>query len=250
MSELVVATMTPLRKLAKAYANGQLSREDYRTQRGAFLHAVCAGSKRPDVIDYLPLVQPTTTKRYTTAQTSVNAFRPRSGPAFTTPTTGGDTLLSGFSSHQRALVAAGVVALGCILAVLLYSGEDETSTLPATTPQQAATPAFSGNPSIELTLAGEALLSAFLKENVWTRDKMDTFVSSWLLLSQEERQTCRDNCASMKQFTQALENQVKEQRALASIGQRQRHIQLQQELLEFAAALKIDMSRVQQHVVN
>ena len=101
-----------------------------------------------------------------------------------------------------------------------------------------------------MTNPGISLLEDFLEENIWTKDTMDKFISSWVLLEPQQREEL-NTTTTMKQLIQKIEQQMRERRDLAAIGGGfSKQVAAQGELLQFANALGIDTQSMKKYIIE
>ncbi len=242
-----------LRALAKDYARGAINKEKYRKSRADLIQGIIAGNIPVKVINYAPpLDLPDDEEITETAQrekrdASKTELRPEQPAAKKTPSAPAPTpkpqprpvAEEKKSPILFVTVSACVVILLVIAVILFYpkppgaTKEQTVATDDSSVPEQTGE---SGN------MAGETLLADFLKERNWSEDSLDSFISSWSSLTNEERNTASQT-KRMQRMNDSIYKQFLEEKALASIDS-EKAIMKQQKLIEFAEAIGISDSRL------
>jgi hypothetical protein len=249
-------TGTSLRDLARAYAKGELGREEYRRSRSDLVASILNGEVVVKNLDFPPPLkfpgdgsdateprqrrrrpdarqEPETTRVGQAAPPPVRAPAPASAPA-----------VDDAGSSGAIWLVAGVVALGIVIAAGLFmaakrSGE---STMPAgaDAPVQSVTNPAADDPA---AAAGRALISQFLQDRNWSGARLASFQSDWSALDSEQR-TAALKSADAGRLVSAIYQRLLEERALSGLGDAQASLDKQGELVTFAGAIGINDPRL------
>ncbi len=236
--------MKYLRELAKEFAQGKISREDYRKQRSVLIQDILSGSVSVPDREFLAPLPPSTDTDITSrdldydplATTEIAVTKPgqkkrnSAAPAPTSSMTA--------SAGQRPfpvwlfviLSLAVLVLIMAVTALFIYTEEEENtlSTATITTEQPPA--------------AGEAanqLIRIFLQQNNWQVGNLRQFESNWQKIGPTEQQAAID-LPIMNQLKNAIYKQILEERAMIALGDEASARAKQQILVDFARSVGID----------
>lgn len=222
-----------LRDLAKAYANGLLVKEKYRSGRTAFIEGVLAGKitirARQSAADKL-----STTFTGSLADRDTDSITTLAGSA--TSTSSFDPTVVPNSGKKTALLAGGIALVVVIIAVIFMIPDKKPA-------QQAGTEATSSStvapPPVDIQSSpAQDLIRSYLASNSWTQASMDNFQTDWNRLSPTDRETVK-NSLELGQLTNAIYKKLLEERALSGIGNPETSYEKQRILVQFATSVGI-----------
>lgn len=250
-----------LRSLAKDHANGVLDKVAYRKARDLLFDGVLTGKIIVKPIDFRPPLdiqdldatmererEKTQIKNIPAQNQSPPPPTPVQKPVPATPPTGHSTRNESGFPFTLILTIAIVVIIGLIIFLalpLIYQNTGSVGTVNEN--DTAITESkISGTEQQESgnTSAGEKLIADFLAQNDWSDDKLQNFKAAWNSLTAEEQ---ADGLASpiKGQLTNAIYQQLLEERALLSLGDTASVISRQNSLVNFASELGISDPRLQ-----
>ncbi len=224
---------SPLRKLAKSYAGGNMEKEIYRKRRAAYLESVLSGEALldDDVAESAAVRQQDDTDHEATPDTLRNAFEIRS-----TPPEKPAAAINSRNAAKKWIIVIGVLAVVFTFTMFLAVNRDNggvTTTMPVES---------SGTPAAEMSKSVQNLILTFLEQRSWTQDAIDSFLEQWRALSEPERLAAA-NSVEYRQLANAIHKKLLEERALSGIGNPESSHEKQRHLVEFAAALGIRDNR-------
>ena len=228
-----------LRSLAKDYANGVLNKESYRKARDELFQGILSGKiavleneyRRPLEVEDMDI---------TRDKTAIMSAPPEKKPRPTTEFVPPDPPPS--SSPLKLILITSIIAAICVIVIIvLFSKtgqqENEKDTLADTTEKHVIT-------SVQQNNAGQALIKNFLKQNNWTDDSLQQFITEWNNLSDAERVKTLSSPIKT-QLANAISRQLLEERALFSLGgDRSSVIARQRSLVNFAGEMDINDPRI------
>ncbi|OGT31991.1 MAG: hypothetical protein A2W28_11780 [Gammaproteobacteria bacterium RBG_16_51_14] len=223
-----------LRGLAKEYAKGAISKEDYRQARAELITGILSGEIPLEVNEYPSPVAPPELESITVPQGTERAKpKPESVPA-PKPVSQTDT-------EHHWLFIASVVAVLC-LAVLLIILLRPAATRQVATENLSSAPQSPSQPAETTARAGQ-MITEFLTQKNWSTDRLQAFQVQWERLSEEEK-TAGHGSSAMRQLTEAVYRRLLEEQALAGIGDGSTAMEKQHNLVNFANAIGIEDARI------
>lgn len=241
-----------LRELAKDYARGIIDKEDYRKSRAELITGITTGQVPVKIIDYPPPLMPSDgddqaitegLERDGTEITSPSVKKPKPVNQSTTSSPKPSSPASQPNKKSPVVfitISAVIVVLLITGVVLFYPKPPETDSLNTTSKE--ATEASTNIAVSTGNMPGESLIADFLSEKNWSEDSLNTFVTSWSALTEDQRSTAKQT-KRMQRMHDSIYKQFLEGKALASIDS-EKAISKQQKLIEFAAAIGISDSRL------
>lgn len=256
---------TTLRELARAFAKGELGRDQYRRDRSKLVSAIVAGEIAVKNIDFPPPIKPpgssgaeATEPRprrrrsgpgeepEATTQITPATARPRSKPA--------SPEVSKATTGPVPKVVVIVAALGIAAAAAWYFGSRPASgtapgaATPAADAAPQAAPATTVPEAAEVVEdpraeAGRALISQFLQDRNWSDPSLASFQSAWSALDPEQR-TAALASADAGRLASAIYQRLLEERAVSGLGDAEASLAKQRELVGFAAAVGLADARL------
>ncbi len=237
-----------LRELAKDYARGEIDKDIYRKSRVELITAITAGKVNVKAIDFPPPLMPSeeeaaiteTAHRDTTEIVSSPA---KNKSATRKPPTHQHSLSETNKKSPLIFISvSAVIVISLIIVVILFypkpPGSTATETTNISNKAQAPTPTATANTN----MGGESLIADFLRQKSWTKDSLDTFLNTWLALSQKDRDSAQPS-KRMQRMHDSIYKQFLEEKALSSIDSEKAALK-QQQLIEFASAIGIVDSRL------
>ncbi len=250
--------MNTLKELAKDYAQGRLTKADYRQHRVNLIKAILAAEV--EVKEYV-FQDPTPPQEDITEQSSfdplatakmANVSKYKEGGDdndITMPDASARLLASEVKiaktevkteqpkSNLTWLYIATVVVLFIVIALtflMLRSGFDDSST---------NTEAEKQTQTLNILSASDRLISDFLANANWQSDKLNEFIQSWQQLSDEDRQKTRES-THLSQLSSAIYKKILAEKALMTIGETESAANQQKNLIDFAKAIGIDDPKI------
>lgn len=233
-----------LRTLAQEFASGILDHENYRKHRRKLISDITAGKVKVEEREYLPPVD--FSDGDSTSETVINFQTEENNKPDDSPPPSHDQPKPGTShSHDviyKWLLAGGVIALICLIGLFVMVIID-TSERRTDTPQQSTTESTMSNVTQTVSPViqpetGTKLIESFLTSNDWSDENMQSFLSEWRTLNQEEKIAGLQS-TSMRRLNSAIHQQFQEQKALLILGDDTAVIEKQQALISFAEELGI-----------
>jgi len=222
-----MTSQSTLRSLARDYANGSLARDAYRKERTDYIEAVLAGevSVRPQQPPSPKSSQDTFAGGVTLRKSKIPEPISRSNP----------------DKQKLIWLVAGVgIALIAIIVVLLIpESQPEITPVPSPSVTETVTPV----PAETVSAAAPDLIKSFLTQNIWSETSMDTFVSDWNAIPDSEKAGI-SNTGEYSQLTSSIVKKLIEERALSTIGSPEISLEKQRLLVDFAARIGIQDSRI------
>lgn len=236
-----------LRELAKDYARGETDKESYRKSRTELIKAIIEGTVAVKVIDYPPPLIPSEDEAAITEapkrdKTEIVSPSSKKRPARREPPAHPHSLSqTKKESPLIFILVSAAIVVSLIIAVILFYPKPPgaTTSVAARISNKTQAPALSAN---TIDMAGESLIADFLSQRNWTNDSLDTFLDSWSSLTQDARDSAKSG-KRMQRMHDSLYKQFLEEKALSSIDSEKAALK-QQKLIEFAAAIGIDDSRL------
>jgi hypothetical protein len=254
----VGTTATTLRDLARAFARGELGRDEYRRSRSELVASILSGEVAVKNLDFPPPIHPPGESQEATEP------RPRRRRPETpsqseaapvteiTPPRATATALPPAASKPAATGAGRLIA-GAIVVVLgigvgaFFIGSNsssgpavETASQPAATTAPAETAVPAENP---LADAGRALIAQFLQDRNWSAQRLAAFQSDWSGLIADQ-QAAALKSADAGRLASAIYQRLLEERALSGLGDPEASLAKQRELVAFAGAIGISDPRL------
>jgi len=233
-----------LRQLTRAYAIGDLDREQYRKARAELINGILAGEIAVPENDYpapVRLRSPDDTFDEVTERKTRDTEDP--APAGQTPPSTESPQASPAAMKNR-LLPAGIILAAALIYFLLPHGSQNEEPAPAST---APIESSGGDTSDATQQAPDSkardLVRAFLKERSWGRESITEFVSSWQTLPVDERKTVRDS-VEMSRLANAIYKQLLAEKALSNLDNGKQALEKQRLLVEFAREMRIDDPRI------
>ena len=241
-----------LRQLAKGYATGILSKEEYRKFRTKLIQGIVEGSIAVKAIDYAPPLdlqaEEEITERASRGNTETTQIKPEQQPTSnnakpTTPAPAASDTQEKKSPVTFIAISAAIVTLLIIAVVLFYPKPPQNQTQNVT--QSATSEDKSsqlGQTNENVASKAETLLADFLTENNWSEESLSNFEIAWSNLTNEERNAVSDT-KRMQRMNDSIYRQFLEEKALASIDSK-KAIMGQRKLINFASSIGITDSRL------
>ena len=82
------------------------------------------------------------------------------------------------------------------------------------------------------------MIKAFLSDNHWQKQDLDTFLNDWKGLTAEER-TEATSSARFNQMANAIQKKIMEENALIALGDNEAAIAKRQSLIDFAKSIGV-----------
>lgn len=221
-----MAQQTTLRDLAKAYAKGALNQDSYRKSRADFLQKVISGNLKLPVIDYPPPVSPPTvtqeeiTERKTSQKASAGATS--SEPVKPNP-------------PRRT----GVIIIGSIITIVLLTA----ILFLVMKRDDASVKQIAQNIEVKTETEAQKLIQSFLQKRSWTTSSMNAFLAEWETLPDKDKIAIK-NSVAFGQLTNAIYKKLLEEQALSGIGDMEKSMGKQTQLVQFADFIGIDDPRI------
>lgn len=243
-------TAKTLRELARAYAKGELARDDYRRSRSGLVGAILAGEVEVRAIDFPPPLKPpggepadaTEPRPRRTRQSEPPTTDTQPAPAAREPAPRPAAPATAGNTGSGIWLGAGVVLLLIIGgAVYLLTGS-KPAQAPDTTTAAAARPAATPAANSEAK-AGRDLIGAFLDDRNWSAARMQAFKSDWSTLTPEQQGAALASVEAGR-LVSAIHQRLLEEKALSGLGDPQSSLAKQRELVEFAGAIGITDARI------
>ena len=243
-----------LRELAKDFAKGAISKEAYRKSRSQLINNIVAGNVIVKAIDYEAPLKPSNeseeaiTEGIARDRTEITSPNQTPKPKSTASPPPVSKKVSSKKNKKIPFVfilVSGIIVLSLILAVILFYPKppQSASVEISNTSDNANIPNDStASTTTNSSLAGEALVGTFLNEKNWAAESLNKFIESWSALTQKERDAAIET-KRMQRMKASIYKQFLEAKALASIDS-EKAIMKQQKLIEFAAAIGLDDTRL------
>ncbi len=226
--------LSPLRKLARAYSDGKIEKDKYRTDRTAFFEDLIAGN----VI--LP-VEDNTAEKIARGDTFSDITLQKIGESSSQPAPTNPAQSKGLLDN-KPVVFGGIGAIVVIvLLVAIFSGGDDTSIQPNQS-QNDAGPApvvVEDAPPSPL----ENHISSFLAANTWSEASLNAFLNEWQSFADADHASAMSSTA-FSQLVNEISKKLLEERALAAIGNPETSYEKQRQLVEFANTIGIADQRI------
>ncbi len=239
-----------LRRLAKDFATGVTSKENYRKSRAELIQGIIAGKIAVKAIDYAPPLMPANEadeeitegiKRNVANRPSPQqTAKPRSTPPPIKQNVASNK--NNKNSPAPFIAVSAIIVVSLILAVILfYPKPPESVSVDKTTSSSANEGVTTNTETATATsMAAESLLADFLNEKNWNEDSLDNFIESWSALTDEEKEAAKQT-KRMQRMDDSIYKQFLKGKALSSIDS-EKAILKQQELIDFANAIGINDS--------
>ena len=240
---------TTLRELARAFAKGELGRDEYRRDRSKLVAAILAGEVVVRNIDFPPPIKPP-------GSDGVDATEPRSRrrraessdePESTTQMTPPRPRPATPPPVSRQPAIPGRLITAVLLVGIAGAATWYITSRPApgiSTPAPAAAPATAApaaeDPRAE---AGRTLISQFLQDRNWSAPRMASFQSEWSALDAEHRAAALGS-ADAGRLASAIYQRLLEERAVSALGDVEASLARQKALVGFASAIGISDPRL------
>lgn len=245
---------TPLRELARAFAKGELGRDQYRRDRSKLVTAILAGEVAVKNLEFPPPIKPPggdgsdATEPRSRRRRAESTDEPESTTQITPPQQRPATPAAR-SAPATAKVGPGrwitiVLLVGTAAAAIWYVASRpaaDTATVAAAAPEPTTAPApVSEDPRAE---AGRTLISQFLQDRNWSAPRMGSFQSEWTMLDAEQRAAALGS-ADAGRLASAIYQRLLEERAVSGLGDLEASLARQRELVGFASAIGISDPRL------
>ena len=255
-----------LRSLAKDHASGVLDKDAYRNARDLLFDGVLSGEIIVKPIDFRPPVDiqdldatmerertqiknvPPQKQAPASVQTQLQSPPPNHVSASDTPRAEHDTERVSGLPITLILGITIVIIIGLIILLALPRIFEVTGTVNAgnsdNTKVAESSESVTGSGQTAHATAGEELIADFLAQNDWSDNKLQEFKDAWNSLTAEEQ---ADGLTSplKGQLTNAIYQQLLEERALLGLGDTETVLARQYSLVNFASDLGINDSRLQ-----
>lgn len=253
-----------LRQLARAHAKGQMDKQQYRKARAELIEGILSGDIPLRENDY-----PSPVRRRSLSDTFEDVTqrdnRKRRDPASDTQPLQtkrpvdqvhrpADPPPSRRKTRQTAKkwpIIAGVSVL-VLIPVLIYllvpstpPDQDNATTVNDTAPEQppeSSSDVDNTAPEVDVSEA-RTLISAFLEQRSWNRQSIESFISSWQALPEQQRRAMRGS-VEMGRLTNAIYKQLLAEKALSGLDNGDTAIRKQKMLVSFADRMGIDDPRI------
>lgn len=238
--------MKYLRELAKDFAQGKISREEYRKERTELIKGIVDGSIDVPDRDFLAPIPPPSEDDITAqgpdydpfATTEIAVTKPGSKKKQTSanrptpPRESSDPVHKPFPIWTFAILSVAVLVLIiAITALFIYSSENTESPESTVTEQPA------------VGQAANQLIKLFIQGNNWQAENLEKFRRNWEKIGPAERQAAQD-LPVMNQLKNAIYKQLLEERAMIALGDAESAREKQQVLVDFAESLGIQDDRL------
>jgi hypothetical protein len=247
-----------LRDLARAFAKGEMARDDYRRSRSALVNSILSGEVAVKNIEFPPPLHPpgaegqdtteprprkrradATFEREPDAITQVTPARaapPAPAPAAPKPAPAGRGGLIAGIGVAVIVVGGGAFFLGS-------KSSREPADAPASPPAAAAPEVPPAPAEDPLADAGRALIAQFLQDRNWSSQRMAAFQSDWSALIADQ-QAAALKSTDAGRLASAIYQRLLAERALAGLGDPEASLAKQRELVAFAGAIGISDPRL------
>lgn len=223
-----MTSQATLRSLAKDYANGNLSTEKYREERTIYIESVVAGTVSVHLKE-----APAESRQDHSG--SVTQRKPDDSRSVSTD-------INPSKSWMILLAGGAVVALLVIIALIVIPADNEDDiSAPADSVAVAVAPATT--PVETQVSAAQSLIRSFIATNVWTDASMGSFLATWDTIPVAEKAGI-SNSTEFSQLTSSIMKKLVEERALSTIGNPETSLEKQRQLVNFAASIGINDSRI------
>ncbi len=248
-----------LRGLAKDYAKGAIGKDVYRKSRAELIKAIVEGNVAVTPIDYeAPLkpdndIEDAITEGIQRDKTEITA--PQQKPS--RPVAKNDspvikqnvkTKVNNKKSPFIFILVSCIIVISLILLVVLFypkppvSNSENVSETSDIASNSTTTATDDDADDSEEAAAGETLMANFLREKNWSEESINKFTDAWATLTAEEKMSASQT-KRMQRMKDSIYKQFLEGKALASIDSEKAKMK-QQKLIDFAAAIGIDDSRL------
>ncbi|MEX2523333.1 MAG: hypothetical protein WD750_00090 [Gammaproteobacteria bacterium] len=241
-----------LRQLTRAYAKGDLDRDQYRKARAELINGILAGDITVPEKDYAPPVKPRSVEDTVEEVTERKSREknpdgyPETEPARKKPPYPEERSQAAPAATGNLPLwvgVAGVIVIAGLVYILLPDSSRENDASPGT----AEPTADSGNtaettPEVA-TSEARNLVRAFLQERSWTRESIESFVSTWQTLPVDQRQAVRGS-VEMSRLGNAIYKQLLAEKALSNLDDGNLALEKQKLLVNFAREMRIDDPRI------
>jgi len=243
-----------LRGLAKGFAKGAISKEDYRRSRTELVQGIIAGKIPLKSIDYEAPLKPTNelenaiTEGIERDRTEVTSPQQTRKPKSSSVPPVKQNVSSKKNNNKSPFVfilVSVIIVLSLVLAAILFypkPPESATVKISAATPDNSTPTSSTVSSTMDESIAGETLIANFLSEKSWDEESLDKFIASWSALTAGERESANQT-KRMQRMKDSIYKRFLEGKALASIDSDKAQIK-QQQLIEFADAIGINDSRL------
>ncbi len=241
-----------LQQLTRAYAQGELDKENYRKARASLINDILSGEVEvPDKTYPTPIhprAQDNTfeevTERKLREDRQANEAIPEPGARRkAAPPPPEEPVRNSTMRVKTGPLLAGL-AVVIVLPVLIYfllpasSTPDTDQGGGETAPDESAT-------SSQAAASSEAsdLIRGFLQDRVWTKTRIESFLSTWQTLPVDQRQSVRDS-VEMSRLANAIYKQLLSEKALSDLDNSGQAQENQKLLVNFAREMRIDDPRI------
>jgi len=219
-----------LRTLATEYADGLLSKEEYRKSRAELLEGILSGTVELQVNDYPPPVVPTE-EFFPNLAIDEQFEKKGSG---TPPPSARTPASPPRKTDKKKLILTGVGGLlALVILIALLPADKETQT--ASTAPDAAVDVPPG--------VAQTLIQDFLDKKDWSEPSLNKFENLWQALTSEQQAGAADS-VQLGQLGNSIYKKLLEERALAGLVDDEQVWMKQQKLLEFAQSIGIKDPRI------
>jgi hypothetical protein len=221
---------TTLKGLASAYANGLITKENYRRERATYLESVLAGE--------VSLPEPeidTTTKSGPITDFNIRRLR----------RTNYNYLYNQTSSRKKStstktglLIAGSAIVVALLIIILIISVNNNSDEFILDSNFSPDISALNVPPT-----GAQFMISDFLQKNMWGEGNLDSFSEKWQAVPESERAFAM-NSVEYSRLINAIYKKLLEERALSRLGNPRLSYEKQQKLIEFASILGIKDQRI------
>lgn len=231
--------MKHLRELAKDFAQGKITQDDYRKQRAELIKGIMAGEIDVPDREFLAPLAPTEDSEITaqgyeydpgsTTEIAVTKPGKKSKSSAAKPATPPPPARKPFPVWLFvSLSVAVLVLIVALTALFIFTSDEETATT-------------NGRVVNELPAAGEAastLIKLFIQQNNWQQENLNKFQQNWQKIGTTEQQAAAQ-LPIMNQLKNAIYKKILEERAMIDLGDAESARQKQQVLVDFAQSVGI-----------
>lgn len=252
-------TGVTLRDLARAFARGELGRDEYRRSRSELVTSILSGEVVVKNIEFPPPIHPPggegqdATEPRSRRRRPETTSEPDATPVTQVSATPRAPAPSAPAAPKPAATGSGRVITGAIIAVIVigagafFIGSKPSGGPPVEAANPPATPAppeQTGVPAEDpLADAGRALIAQFLQDRNWSAQRLAAFQSDWAALISDQ-QSAALKSADAGRLASAIYQRLLAERALSGLGDAEASLAKQRELVAFAGAIGISDPRL------
>lgn len=245
-----------LRDLARAYAKGELGREDYRRSRSELVASILSGEVAVKNIEFPPPIHPPGAEGQDATEPRPRRRRPEATfepeaapttqitPRAATPAPAAPKPAAKGGGGLIAGIAITVIVVGAAAFFLGSSSSREPAVETGSEPATSTAPQAPAAPAEDpLADAGRALIAQFLQDRNWSSQRMAAFQSDWSALIADQ-QSAALKSTDAGRLASAIYQRLLAERALSGLGDAEASLAKQRELVAFAGAIGISDSRL------